>query len=80
MTPFVSKIEKLSRYIIKDKYKANYKPKFISKDLIDVPIVSIKALEDELLHLYENSQKIILHTISLHRTDVFLSKNLKKTI
>jgi phosphate:Na+ symporter len=80
MTPFISKIEKLSRYIIKDKYKAHYKPKFISKELIDVPVVSIKALENELLHLYKNSQKIILHTISLHRTDVFSNKNLKKTI
>ncbi len=80
MTPFIGQIEKLSRFIIKDKYKAQYKPKFISKELIDVPVVSIKALENELLHLYKNSHKIILHTISLHRSDVFSNKNLKKTI
>jgi len=80
MTPFIGQIEKLSHFIIKDKYKAQYKPKFISKELIDVPVVSIKALENELLHLYKNSHKIILHTISLHRSDVFSNKNLKKTI
>ncbi len=80
LSPFISKFEQFSKWLIKDKYKANYKPKYISEDLIDVPMISITALENELIHLYKNSHKIILHTISLHRSDVFSKKNLEKTI
>ncbi len=80
LSPFISKFEHLSKYLIKEKFKASYKPKFISKELIDVPIISIKALENELIHLYKNSHKIILHTISLHKSDVFSKKDLEKTI
>ena len=45
-----------------------------------MPVISLKALENELVHLYKSSQKIILHTISLHKSDVFGKKNLEKTI
>ena len=80
LSPFISKFEYFSKLLIKEKYQATYKPKFISKELIDVPVISLKALENELVHLYKSSQKIILHTISLHKSDVFGKKNLEKTI
>lgn len=80
LSPFISKFEYFSKFLIKEKYQATYKPKFISKELIDVPVISLKALENELVHLYKSSQKIILHTISLHKSDVFGKKNLEKTI
>ena len=80
MSPFIGRFEQLSRYIIKDKVKAFHKPKYISNELVDVPLVSIKALEKELVNLYLSSHKIILHTISLNRTEVFSKKDLKKIV
>ena len=80
VSPFIPKIEKLSKRIIKNKYKSQSKPKYIDNSLIDVPISSIKAIEKELDNMYEKSLKTILHAISLHRKEVFSKKSLSKTV
>jgi phosphate:Na+ symporter len=77
---FIPQIEKISKLILRKKYRSTYKAKYISKSLIGMPLASITALEKELVHLLKNADKVILRTISLQQKDVFASKNLKKTI
>lgn len=80
VSPFVGLIVKYTKQLIKTKVHPQSHPKYISHILIDVPNSALKALEEEINNLYHKGQKGILHAISLHRTDVFTSKNMKETV
>ncbi len=80
VSPFIQQIVKGTQKIFQDKTQSISHPKFINDVLIDVPNSALKALEEELDNLYNKSQKAILHAISLHRHDIFKSKDIKKTV
>lgn len=80
VSPFIAMIVLYSKKIFTDKHQAFSKPRYISDVLIDVPNSAIKALEDEVKNLFEKSQKAIFHAISLHKSDILKSQNLKSTV
>lgn len=80
VSPFTSYLVRSSERIIPDKHQAFSKPKYINDSLMEIPESALKALHDEVDNLFEKSHKAIFHAISLHKSDIVKSKNIKKTV
>ena len=80
VSPFTSYLVTFSKKIFQDKHQAFSKPKYINDALIEIPNSALKALNDEVYNLFEKSQKAIFHAISLHKSEILKSTNLRKTV
>lgn len=79
LLPFITYIVKLSkRFINDDKYKKASKPKYLSKENIKIPYNAMVSIQKEVINLYENAQKAILHAISIHTSELKTREDLDK--
>ncbi|WP_321315850.1 Na/Pi symporter [Halarcobacter sp.] len=79
LLPFITYIVKLSkRFINDDKYKKASKPKYLSKENIKIPYNAMVSIQKEVINLYENAQKAILHAISIHTSELKKREDLDK--
>ena len=68
---FIGLIVKMSkRFISDEKYKKASKPKYLSKENIKIPYNAMVSIQKEVIHLYSNAQKAILHAISIHTSEL----------
>jgi len=68
LTPFIPMMSKFLNKIITQKVSSSSKPKYLSAIVFQSPDASLAAIRKEIIHLYENCQKAILHALSLHTT------------
>ena len=79
LLPFITYIVKMSkRFINDDKYKKASKPKYLSKENIKIPYNAMVSIQKEVINLYENAQKAILHAISIHTSELKTREDLEK--
>ena len=68
LTPAISLLVKLSEKLIQKKVSAASKPKYLNKSVLSNPDASLAALKKEIINLYENCQKAMLHALNIHTT------------
>ncbi|XOB60839.1 Na/Pi cotransporter family protein [Campylobacterota bacterium DY0563] len=79
LLPFITHIVKMSkRFINDDKYKKASKPKYLSKENIKIPYNAMVSIQKEVINLYENAQKAILHAVSIHTSELKTREDLEK--
>ncbi len=79
--PFIGYIVFLSKKFISDeKYRKASKPKYLAKENIKIPYNAMVSIQKELIHLYENAQKAILHAISIHRSELKSQDDIEKIL
>ncbi|WP_044418632.1 Na/Pi cotransporter family protein [Halarcobacter anaerophilus] len=79
LLPFIPLIVKVSKNVINDdKYKKSSKPKYLSKENIKIPYNAMVSIRKEVINLYENAQKAILHAISIHTSELKTREDLEK--
>jgi phosphate:Na+ symporter len=78
--PFISLIVKLSKKFINDKVKKASKPKYLEKANIKIPYNAIISIQKEVIHLYNNSQKAILHALSMHTSNLKNEEDINKAL
>ena len=67
-SPFIYQIEKLSIKLIKKKVSAQSKPKYLMDSNLTLPDTAIVSIRKEIINLYENCQKAMLHALNIHTT------------
>ena len=70
LSPFIYQIEKLSIKLIKKKVSAQSKPKYLMDSNLTLPDTAIVSIRKEIINLYENCQKAMLHALNLHTTNL----------
>ncbi|MDN5106703.1 Na/Pi symporter [Aliarcobacter butzleri] len=70
LTPFIKQLVSISEKLIKKKVSAASKPKYLLKSNLDVPDVAVVSIRKEIINLYENCQKAMLHALNLHTTNL----------
>jgi len=79
--PFIQVIVNLSKKFISDeKYKKPSKPIYLDKSNIKIPYNAMVSIQKELIHLYENAQKAILHAISIHSSELKSEEDINRII
>ncbi len=78
--PFINLIVKLSEKFIRDKVKKDSKPIYLDKANIKIPNNAMISIQKEVIHLYDNAQKAILHALSIHRHDLQKKEDIEKII
>lgn len=68
LSPFISSIAKFLERILPQKISSASKPKFLTPIVLENPDASLVSIKKEIINLYENCQKAILHALSLHTT------------
>ncbi|WNL34455.1 Na/Pi symporter [Arcobacter cryaerophilus gv. pseudocryaerophilus] len=68
LTPAISLLVKLSEKLIQKKVSAASKPKYLNQSVLSNPDASLAALKKEIINLYENCQKAMLHALNIHTT------------
>ena len=68
LTPAISLLVKLSEKLIQKKVSSASKPKYLNQSVLSNPDASLAALRKEIINLYENCQKAMLHTLNIHTT------------
>ncbi|WP_198304518.1 Na/Pi cotransporter family protein [Arcobacter vandammei] len=74
--PFISMIAIFLEKIIPQKISSASKPKYLSNVVLSNPDAALVAIRKEIINLYENCQKAILHALNLHTTGL-TKENLK---
>ncbi len=74
--PFISMIARFLEKIIPQKISSASKPKYLSNVVLSNPDAALVAIRKEIINLYENCQKAILHALNLHTTGL-TKENLK---
>ncbi|PLY11294.1 MAG: Na/Pi cotransporter family protein [Arcobacter sp.] len=78
--PFIAFIVTLSKKLIKDKIKKASKPIYLDESNIKIPYNAMVSVQKEVLHLYENAQKAILHALSIHTSNLNEEKDIDNAI
>ncbi|MCP4969993.1 MAG: Na/Pi cotransporter family protein [Arcobacter sp.] len=78
--PFIPIIVQLSKTFINEKVKKASKPKYLEKTNITIPYNAIISIQKEVIHLYDNSQKAILHALSMHTTNLQSKEDITKAL
>lgn len=68
LTPAISLLVKLSEKLIQKKVSSASKPKYLNSSVLSNPDASLAALRKEIINLYENCQKAMLHALNIHTT------------
>jgi len=76
LSPFVDQIVALSERLIKKKVSAHSKPIYLLDANLTLPDAAIVSIKKEIIHLYDNCQKAMLHAINLHTTNLKTKEDL----
>ncbi|MGJ0335051.1 Na/Pi cotransporter family protein [Aliarcobacter cryaerophilus] len=68
LIPAISLLVKLSEKLIQKKVSSASKPKYLNQSVLSNPDASLAALKKEIINLYENCQKAMLHALNIHTT------------
>ncbi|QEZ89299.1 sodium:phosphate symporter [Aliarcobacter cibarius] len=68
LTPFIPLLVKLSERLIQKKVSSASKPKYLTPSVLSNPDAALISLRKEIINLYENCQKAMLHALNLHTT------------
>ncbi|MDX9813751.1 MAG: Na/Pi symporter [Sulfurimonas sp.] len=70
LVPFIPKMVEILEKTIKPKISSAAKPKYLSEGVLSSPDISLAATRKEVINLYEQTQKAMLHAINLHTTNL----------
>ena len=77
--PFIPLIASFLERLIPQKISSASKPKYLSAVILNSPDAALVAIRKEIINLYENCQKAMLHALNLHTTGL-TKDNLKAQI
>ena len=77
--PFIPVIASFLERLIPQKISSASKPKYLSAVILNSPDAALVAIRKEIINLYENCQKAMLHALNLHTTGL-TKDNLKAQI
>lgn len=78
--PFIAIIVKMSEKFINDKIKKASKPKYLDDANMKIPYNAMVSVQKEIIHLYDNAQKAILHALSVHTSELNEKEDIEKII
>jgi phosphate:Na+ symporter len=76
MLPLLSPLVRLLERRIPEPLPDISRPLYLNAAVDDFPETLESALRKEVLHLYDNAIKLILHGLNIHREDVFTAKDI----
>ena len=68
LTPFIHLLVKISENLIPKKVSSASKPKYLTPSVLSNPDAALISIKKEIINLYENCQKAMLHALNLHTT------------
>lgn len=77
---FIPTISTVLTKLLKSSSKTRSAPLFINDTLLSYPDTAIRALTNEVKHLYDNAFNIISHSIGFHRVDIRGYEKLEKAL
>lgn len=80
MLPLAGLMASFLEKVMREKKAAVEQPRFLTPSALQFPDTAVESVEQETLHLYENSSHIILKVIGLHRRDVYSEQELHEII
>ncbi|WP_031435501.1 Na/Pi cotransporter family protein [Methylomarinum vadi] len=80
MLPLAGLMAKFLEKVMREKKAAVEQPRFLTPSALQFPDTAVESVQQETLHLYENSSHIILKVIGLHRRDVYSEQDLHEII
>ncbi len=78
--PFIHIIVNLANKVISEKMRKASKPKYLDKANIKIPYNAMISVQKEVIHLYENAQKAILHALSMHTSNLKTDSDIEYAI
>jgi len=75
--PFIQKIVDISEKVISSKIKKSSKPIYLDESNIKIPYNAMVSIQKEVIHLYDNAQKAILHAMSIHTSKLNEEKDIE---
>lgn len=78
--PFMALIVRLSQRVIKSKKIKESKARYLDKANIKIPYNAMVSIHKEVIHLYDNAQKAILHAMGVHTTELNSKEDIKKVV
>ena len=80
MTPAIGRLIALLERAIPAPVQDISQPRYLNAAVTAFPVTVVKALRDEVAHLYDNAVEIIAHGLNLHRSAIFGSEDLKQAV
>ncbi len=77
VAPFTYYLVDLCNKVIKKKVSKQSRPKYLLDSNIKIPDTAIISIKKEVINLYENCQKAILHALNLHTSNLKTKEDLK---
>lgn len=78
--PFISKIVDLSKKMIVSKANKASKPIYLDESNMKIPYNAILSIQKEIIHLYDDAQKSILHALGIHTSNLKEEKDIEKVL
>jgi len=78
--PFISKIVDLSKKMIVSKANKSSKPIYLDESNMKIPYNAILSIQKEIIHLYDDAQKSILHALGIHTSNLKEEKDIEKVL
>lgn len=78
--PFISKIVDLSKKMIVSKANKASKPIYLDESNMKIPYNAMLSIQKEIIHLYDDAQKSILHALGIHTSDLKEEKDIEKVL
>lgn len=79
MLPFLKRLVSFLEHRITEPVPDISRPKFLNEAVDEFPQTLETALRNEVAHLYENAETLILHGLNLHRHELLDSTNIAET-
>lgn len=70
VSPFTNILVKFIKGLFVEKKEQIDRAKYLNKQVILVPQSALESMKKELVHLYDNSIEILIHSLSLHRHQI----------
>ncbi len=78
--PFISKIVDLSKKMIVSKANKASKPIYLDESNMKIPYNAMLSIQKEIIHLYDDAQKSILHALGIHTSNLKEEKDIEKVL
>ncbi|MDX2504446.1 MAG: Na/Pi cotransporter family protein [Gammaproteobacteria bacterium] len=71
VAPFIKYLVRFLESLFCVKENGRGEPKYLTKEVMEIPASALEALRKETIHLYDKSLEAIVHAMNLHRTEIF---------
>jgi len=80
VVPFMKQLVNFLETLFRGEEKDRGKAKYLTYEVMEIPMAALAALRKETIHLYDKSVEAIVHAMNLHRTQIFSDADVDEVI